>query len=199
MNVIETVKHFFSVAHVHFVLVFNAKQMESIVKCAYGVDIDAAKYIQKFYSILYSIPEDSGNAVHYMKKLWKLHIYTEPLAPILELKESLENILEMNKSIDFRTIEHIIMHVKYATSIRSLNRGANMIYCASLLVLKYHRPKVFEGIRDGKSVAYEKLDGLNMGMYFNGGHGSAISFKTEFNVDDYDKNHIMAIVNSITS
>ena len=55
LSMLEIVKHLFSVPNVHFVLGVNLKSLENSVKARYGSDLDAAKYLQKFYNLSFSL------------------------------------------------------------------------------------------------------------------------------------------------
>lgn len=57
VEILEKIKHLFSVEKVVFVLVMNKKQLEESVKCIYGQDIDAHAYLQKFINLETSIPK----------------------------------------------------------------------------------------------------------------------------------------------
>lgn len=46
LEVLEVIKHFFAVPHVHFLLGVNLKALENSVKARYGVEIDATAYLQ---------------------------------------------------------------------------------------------------------------------------------------------------------
>ena len=48
LSAIETIKHFYSVKNIHFIIVTNLNQLESIVENQYGVS-DGKKYLEKFY------------------------------------------------------------------------------------------------------------------------------------------------------
>lgn len=56
LSLLETVKHFFSVPNVHFVLGTNLSALENSVKARYGAEINATKYIQKFLSLSLRLP-----------------------------------------------------------------------------------------------------------------------------------------------
>lgn len=80
VEVIEKIKHLFSVKNVVFVLVINKKQLEESIKYVYGGKIDAHSYLQKFISVETTIPkriEDTGidkNDIQgYCHRLLQLH------------------------------------------------------------------------------------------------------------------------------
>ncbi|WP_081969487.1 KAP family P-loop NTPase fold protein [Paracoccus sanguinis] len=61
LEVLEVIKHFFAVPHVHFVLGVNLKALENSVKVRYGAEIDATSYLQKFLSFTLNLPDDIGD------------------------------------------------------------------------------------------------------------------------------------------
>lgn len=61
LEVLEVIKHFFAVPHVHFVLGVNLKALENSVKARYGLEIDATAYLQKFLSFTLSLPNHIGD------------------------------------------------------------------------------------------------------------------------------------------
>jgi hypothetical protein len=62
LDVLEVVKHFFSVANVHFILGVNIEALGSSVRMRYGSEIDSIAYLQKFISFSMTLPEDVGDA-----------------------------------------------------------------------------------------------------------------------------------------
>jgi hypothetical protein len=80
IEIIEKIKHLFSVKNVVFVLVMNKKQLEEAVRCTYGRNIDAHAYLQKFINLETTIPKRISEDNHYPNdikiycgKLIKLH------------------------------------------------------------------------------------------------------------------------------
>lgn len=57
LQVFELIKHFFAQDNVHFLLVTHMKPLESSVKATYGIDGCEREYLQKFYSLLVTLPE----------------------------------------------------------------------------------------------------------------------------------------------
>ncbi len=58
--VLEVIKHFFSVAKVHFIPGVNGAALENSVKARYGGDIDAESYLRKFINVSFSLPRFIG-------------------------------------------------------------------------------------------------------------------------------------------
>ena len=57
VELVEKIKHLFSVKNVVFVLVMHRKQLEEAIKCVYGKNIDAHTYLQKFINIETTLPK----------------------------------------------------------------------------------------------------------------------------------------------
>jgi len=78
VEILEKIKHLFSVKNVVFVLVMNKAQLEESIRCVYGQNIDAHTYLQKFVNIESKLPkrtEDKHINDHrkYSTKLLELH------------------------------------------------------------------------------------------------------------------------------
>ena len=56
LTMLETIKHFFSVPNVHFVLGVNLAELENSVRTRYGNSVDARNYLQKFVNITMTLP-----------------------------------------------------------------------------------------------------------------------------------------------
>ncbi|MCB1354335.1 MAG: hypothetical protein KDK03_16520 [Rhodobacteraceae bacterium] len=61
LEILEVIKHFFAVPHVHFVLGANLEALENSVKARYGAGIEATAYLQKFLSFTVALPEHVGD------------------------------------------------------------------------------------------------------------------------------------------
>jgi len=56
LSLLELIKHFFDVPHVHFVLGVNMRELENSVKARYGGGINAGLYLQKFVTLTMGLP-----------------------------------------------------------------------------------------------------------------------------------------------
>ncbi len=57
LSLLEVIKHFFTVDHVHFVLGVNLRELENMVKVRYGTREGAELYLQKFVTLTMDLPE----------------------------------------------------------------------------------------------------------------------------------------------
>lgn len=81
VEVLEKIKHLFSVKNVVFLLVMHKQQLEEAIRSVYGANIDAHTYLQKFINVETSIPKRvtdrySNDIELYIKKLLQLHEIT---------------------------------------------------------------------------------------------------------------------------
>lgn len=61
LEVLEVIKHFFSVPRVHFVLGVNLFALENSVKVRYGEGIGATAYLKKFINLSLNLPDTIGD------------------------------------------------------------------------------------------------------------------------------------------
>ena len=105
LNLLETIKHFYSVKNVNFILVTNMKQLENTVQRVYGAS-DSGNYLEKFYDLKFSLnnrnqeTRDISNSVFYVKELMG---GAQELDHIEYLK-----YLIINNNIELRTCERLV-------------------------------------------------------------------------------------------
>jgi len=64
VSMLEYIKHIFNVNNIQFVLVTNTKQLKSSVNHSYGVSINAQKYLDKFVSYSFALPQIINPQAH---------------------------------------------------------------------------------------------------------------------------------------
>ncbi len=57
LDLLEKIKHIFSIPGITFVLVMNREQMNEVIKSRYGIGIDSARYLQKFVHVWSVLPK----------------------------------------------------------------------------------------------------------------------------------------------
>ena len=62
LEVLEVIKHFFSVPHVHFILGVNLNALENSVQARYGEKINGHAYLKKFIQITLELPDELGDS-----------------------------------------------------------------------------------------------------------------------------------------
>lgn len=78
VEVIEKIKHVFSVKNIIFLLVLHKQQLEEAIKSVYGPGIDASIYLQKFINVNCTLPKNrdatyTNDYKKYCDKLFDLH------------------------------------------------------------------------------------------------------------------------------
>jgi hypothetical protein len=119
LSLLERVKHFMAVPNVHFVLGVHMRQLESSVRYAYGRDIDAAAYLQKFVNLTIFNTEIDADGL-----ATDLHKYAEYLARVLAIREDSDSPLDPS-------VETIIRLIRYEKmSYRTLERAFTILALA---------------------------------------------------------------------
>lgn len=159
VELIENVKHLFSVKNIVFVLVMHRKQLEEAVKRVYGENIDAHTYLQKFINIETTIPKKIGdrhdNDINlYNRRLFGLH-KIETWGDERNLVDSLE-VLAMHFNLSLRQLERVYTNlaVFYASSSENQLRLVPVI--SFLAVIKVVDPSLYEALLHQK-ITYEEL------------------------------------------
>lgn len=113
LEILEVIKHFFSVPMVHFVLGVNLAALENSVRARYGQEIDSIAYLQKFISLTLSLPDHVGNRY---QEVPTVLAYAKHVAKAMQLPEAyveeivdsqLPGILRQN-SVSIRDINKIL-------------------------------------------------------------------------------------------
>lgn len=159
VELIEKVKHLFSVKNVVFVLVMHRKQLEEAVKCVYGENIDAHTYLQKFINIETTLPKKIGDRHdsdinQYNRRLFDLH-KIETWGDDQTLVDSLE-VLAIHFDLSLRQLERVYTNlaVFYASSSENQLRFVRVI--SFLAIIKVVDPSVYEALLNQK-ITYDEL------------------------------------------
>ena len=151
LNVLERIKHFFSVPGVHFVLGCHLGQLRKAVQVAYGAEIDAHTYLQKF--IHFTVPlhqrarhaQEEAGAKYVRYLLQAMHF---PNSNEIQYVANTLPDLAANKNYSLRSIERIM-----SILARSLAANNKIIQPTPILlglcVLKTTNPDLYERARRG--------------------------------------------------
>ena len=159
VEVLEKIKHFFSVPNVVFVLVMNKEQLEESIRSVYGVNIDAHTYLQKFIHIETTLPKravfrgDSDLNI-YSKRLLEIHAFEHwgDGRIIIECMEP----LAAHFNLSLRQLEktYTNLAIIYSTSAKDNLRLVPIItFIATLKVVK---PNLFRKLSSNQ-ITYEEL------------------------------------------
>jgi hypothetical protein len=154
LELIEKVKHLFSVKHIVYVLVMHTGQLEESVKCVYGQDIKARQYLQKFINVECTLPKYNKSPLEndyakYCRALCELHGL-----PSGDWVESMY-ILARPFRLSLRDLQRCFTNLTLffaATAKNKFNDGLLSL----LVILKVKRPEIFESLKTN-SISLEKL------------------------------------------
>lgn len=159
VEVLEKIKHLFSVKNVVFVLVMHKEQLEEAIKCVYGSNIDAHTYLQKFINIETAIPKRtldrySNDLDSYIKRLFQLH-ELETWGDDRLILDCLTS-LARHFNLSLRQLEKVFTNlaVIYSTSAKNHLRLVPIITFIS--VMKVVMPNIFNKMVLGK-ISYTEL------------------------------------------
>ncbi len=151
VEVLEKIKHLFSVPNVVFVLVMHQEQMEEAIKCVYGNNIDAHTYLQKFINLETAIPKRTDD--HYSNDL---KVYSRRLLQLhgLETWGDDRNILDcldplaQHFNLSLRQLEKVYTNlaIVYGTSSKNQLRLVPVItFICVVKVVKGFYPVITDG------------------------------------------------------
>ncbi len=145
LEVLEIIKHFFSVPHVHFVLGVNLNSLENSVTARYGPQIDATAYLQKFVSLKMTLPDQHENThttLLYLKK------YGQQMGLHDRLLDDLfhqTKILLRRNSISIRDAAKILSTASLLPdNLKNESAFHLRVVATTLLITKIIRPSLFK-------------------------------------------------------
>ncbi len=161
LELLETIKHFFAVDHVHFLLVTNLNQMRASVNKRYGLTVDAGLYLEKFIDLPVSFPEMRDNE--------RKTSLTNFIGQILELMpDDQENGKYKQAFVDFscriaiqkgyslRRIEKIVSTFSICLAYTTKNHLRIGAIVHILCDLKISNPNLFKKAKS-KLLSYEEI------------------------------------------
>ncbi|MCY4306950.1 MAG: P-loop NTPase fold protein [Rhodobacteraceae bacterium] len=163
LEVLEVIKHFFSVDNVHFVLGVNLEVLENMIGVRYGNEIDANAYLQKFIQIKLELPDEVEHPAH---QNWDVSLYLDRLLEQLKIPEHVGRplkfqikIVARNNSINLRQIEQIVSAVKLANNFYLTNENIRPGWfdvMNDLIISRIVRPDLYPKFLDA-TIAPEDL------------------------------------------
>jgi hypothetical protein len=167
LDVLEVIKHFFSVPHVHFILGVNLDALASSVRVRYGGDIDATAYLQKFISFSVSLPEYVGD----LQERKAITTHAQHLGNKVKVPESFLDevvkqidVISSGHNISMRDVEKVVslaaLLPEEATSDNILLGWR--VATITLLIMKVIRPDLERILREASLEGSELLEALGI-------------------------------------
>jgi hypothetical protein len=145
LELLERIKHFFSVPNVHFVLGAHLGQLNNSVKVAYGSEIDANLYLQKFIHLTVHLVDANKQFDKWATTRFLKYVLTQlELEVDQHLNYTVEFITHVAQShnLSFRTLERIMSTVAMTFAFN----GGSILpseLVAGLSVLKTTHPDLY--------------------------------------------------------
>ena len=164
VDLVEKIKHLFSVKNVVFILVMNKSQLEESIKSVYGQNIDAHTYLQKFINIETKLPKRTSerhdnDLKKYSGKLFKLH-ELETWGDERNIIDCIEP-LATHFNLSLRQLEKVYTNLAVFYGSSSENHLRLVPVIVFLAVLKVINPYLFERLLYNKSSYTELITELN--------------------------------------
>ncbi len=166
LALLERVKHFMAVPNVHFVLGVHQRQLESSVRYAYGRDIDAGAYLQKFINmtVTVDVPADRYDRVTQIAKYAnrlnsQLDLPRKNDGPVEPTADMLARVLTYY-GMTLRTLERAYTILKLSLSFTPPNYRQIGPIIGGLIAMKLLRPDMYRKARHGQLTLSDALDFL---------------------------------------
>ncbi|MGL4993952.1 MAG: KAP family P-loop NTPase fold protein [Bacteroidales bacterium] len=136
VEVLEKIKHIFSVDGVVFVLSIDKEQLGNSIRGYYGSDrIDADEYLRRFIDLNYNLP--NPNYKEFLEYLFVKNGLDNRIGKHIISSQNMYEIFELfakKYQLSLRQLEKMIVH--FTVVIRSFNDKLSMVPCFTLILLK---------------------------------------------------------------
>ena len=152
LEVIERIKHLFSVKNVCFVLVMDFPQFETAIRGAYGTEFDAHTYLEKFYQLKIVLPEpdfeDQGRRDKYLSYLWNnLKPQFRGMQPLEIVFDEIKHLANAH-ALSLRQMEHVMRNIVLIAAYSNEKQLLNSPVTAGLCVMRQTHPKLYDMARE---------------------------------------------------
>lgn len=147
LELLEKIKHVFSIQNVHFLLSAHLNQLEISVRYSYGHDIEARTYLQKFYNVIAHFPEHGSYRSERIIPKY-IHYLATQMALNSDDLDLVENVAE-GRRFSLREIERIVTCITLAKQFTPENYLWLDPIITGLCVLKITDTELFRRARAG--------------------------------------------------
>jgi hypothetical protein len=164
LALLEIIKHFFAVDHVHFVLGVNLRELENSVRARYGGGINAGLYLQKFVTLTMGLSDTSND--HDNKKL-SVKYFEEASADLgihsnsRHLVVQILNLMKDHRPLTLRAVQRIMVNLQISTMPSNSweYQIEEELAVATLAILKTLNPEIYANIHTG-SIKLSNMEAL---------------------------------------
>jgi len=163
LDLLEKIKHLFSVQGITFLLVMNRDQLEESVKSRYGSGVSSSLYLQKFINLWVTLPRKLGkhsdNGVRYYRATFNSMLSQGETCQNTDATELLSQLVEYLKP-SYREIERILSYFSIIHNSAGDTRYYSpfQIMFSFICYLKASYPDLVAKIQNNEVSAQEILD-----------------------------------------
>jgi|SRR5680860_12933 len=205
LEILERIKHFFSVPNVHFVLGVHLGQLRNSVIVAYGANIDAQTYLQKFIHLTFHLIDrerytNERTVTRFMDHLEKsLKFEPEDQESVNAATQIVRHVAECH-NLSLRAMERIMSHLAVGFAYTSRNSLRPPPIMGGLCVLRVVAPVLFERAKRGTLRYLDVKEPLAIGQQRYEGKGLS-----DWNVDwwrfctdeDFEQEKVQAYIRDL--
>ncbi len=172
LDLLERIKHFFSVGNIHFVLGVHSGQLRSSISLTYGSNVDAARYLQKFINLSFYLYDkaDSERERTARKFVGHLQQALEFDPKDRDLVDTIRTVLgdvAVMRDMSLREIERVMTTIAIAIAYTPENYFRPAVIIAGLAILKVVEPDLYLKAKRGTLSFDEVRIALALGESFN--------------------------------
>lgn len=149
VEVLEKIKHLFSVKNIVFLLVIHKQQLEEAIRSVYGSNIDAHTYLQKFVNVETSIPKRVTDRYNndielYIKKLLQLH----EISTWGDDQKIIDHLIPLAQhfNLSLRQLEKVFTNLAIIYSTSGQNHLRLVPIITFIAVIKVVNPNIFSDL-----------------------------------------------------
>lgn len=185
LQLLERIKHFFAVPNVHFVLGTHMGQLRNSVNAAYGANINANTYLQKFISLTFPLVDVSDYrherlAIKYVEKLRRDFALSYDDRDFAEGACNFVKTYALLHHISLRDIEHIMTNIALAVAFTRQNDFRPHPLIAGLSILRVVQPALYVQAKRGTLRYEDAVKSLSLDHQSEDADSSYSDFSRQF-------------------
>lgn len=149
VSMLETIKHYYHNDKIVFIIATNNKQLSHTIKKYYGNDFDAPNYLNKFYDLVYDLPEVDRKAFMsgYLKRKDDSYYHnTIPMRLADSLEMSMREITRYFSSVDIIS-DYLKAQNQFGSRVSDITK---YLFVPLALALKITDSNKYHDFRTGK-------------------------------------------------
>lgn len=153
LEVLENIKHIFSIKDIVFLLAVNRKQLEDSVRLRYGTNNDqvANEYLQKFVHLWLQLPTTISDEKNLEKEQYISYLFEDSLGASYPSDESPRKLfidLVRKDNLSFRQIERMFAYLLALELMGDVKKWSNAhhLLCVFAVYLKTRHPDIIDKI-----------------------------------------------------